>query len=214
MWEKLHRGLLDATELKIKDLQNQVNDLRLVLRALVQDLSPQLGGDLDVNGFQITSVGHEIYIKAPNGYGITLYNNQYSNSVVIGSDGSITLEATNGKYVLIDGGIDLFSHPLLGMLTEVTDVMGSRALDTIYQNTTGYPILVTMTLVCEPLEGVACLIGASSPPATTAAYILNGNNASAITVPASFIVPINYYYELEAVSTPSFGYWVETRIGG
>ena len=94
-------------------------------------------------------------------------------------------------------------------LDDVTVSQPTRALDTIYQNTTGK--LKMVAIVARTLGGgnVRVLNGSTSPPGTTVARSYNGN-AEPIYGTMTFRVPPSWYYELETVAgTPTITEWTE-----
>ena len=94
-------------------------------------------------------------------------------------------------------------------LDDVTWSEPARALDTIYQNTTGKILFVAATLSFGTSETIYGKIGSSSPPGTIVAYIGAGSGSTSRGA-VSFIVPINWYYKLEIVAgTPTLNEWHE-----
>jgi hypothetical protein len=97
---------------------------------------------------------------------------------------------------------------------KVNAVTGSRALNTIYQNTDDYPRFVIITLLM-PASGSSCTsyVGAASPP-TTATGTISNNNASSDGRFICWIVPSGYYYRLLVnAGSPVLGIWTETSMG-
>jgi hypothetical protein len=88
---------------------------------LVQDTTPQLGGNLDVNGQQIVSVSNGNIVLAPNGTGMTMLNNiEYHEKVhSLGTtSGTIAPNAVNGNVqtITLNGNltINAFTSPVSG----------------------------------------------------------------------------------------------------
>lgn len=94
-------------------------------------------------------------------------------------------------------------------LDDLSGSAPSRAKGTIYQNTSGKQMLVTISLSFGLDEEAVAEIGAASPPGTTVAHWQNtvGNN---IVSPASFIVPPSWYYRLrEVAASVTIDSWYE-----
>jgi hypothetical protein len=88
---------------------------------LIQDLSPQLGADLDVNGFAISSAANANVNITPNGTGQTVLKNiEYQEYVYsLGTtSGTIAPNATNGNIqtITLNGNltINAFTSPVSG----------------------------------------------------------------------------------------------------
>jgi hypothetical protein len=88
---------------------------------LVQDLTPQLGGNLDVNSQSIVSVSNGNIVIAPNGTGMTMINNiEYDEKVhALGTtSGTIAPNAANGNVqtITLNGNltINAFTSPVQG----------------------------------------------------------------------------------------------------
>lgn len=87
-------------------------------------------------------------------------------------------------------------------------VTGSRAMSTIYQNTTGKPILVTVTLISASAGTAEVRVQNNSTPATV--YAAVGFSASSISAPVTFWVPDQWYYRVISVSgTINLSVWIE-----
>ena len=136
---------------------------------------------------------------------------------------------TDKLYVcLVAGAWTAYKH----QLNEVTWSKPTRALDTIYQNTSGKIKYVSVSVLCwlqvagTEMSGesrVTAQMGASSPPTTEVARVERGPDLNitgtaimraSSTLNLSFIVPINYYYRLVTYTTihgqaPSIMDWCE-----
>lgn len=91
---KLGGTLVTATAAEL----NLLDGATVILTDVVQDTSPQLGGDLDLNGNQITSPDTTDYIDIPNG-SITLNTN--STSRVDITDSGVRLGGANARVTTI-----------------------------------------------------------------------------------------------------------------
>lgn len=137
----------------------------------------------------------QIHTKSPTDH---LYKIAYWN-------GSSFVEA----FTLDDAGISYQNH---------AESRPSRALETIYQNTTGHPILVygSVKVAYDDLGDNVCyvsiLTGSSSPPGTLVQRLGAVANINFVGVlvdyweishPFSFVVQPNHYYKLTATVTGS-----------
>jgi len=71
-------GFIDNTVTTLSSLsitESQISDLGAYITAVVEDTTPQLGGDLDVNGSDIVSVSNGDINITPNGTGKTVVTN-------------------------------------------------------------------------------------------------------------------------------------------
>lgn len=96
-----------------------------------------------------------------------------------------------------------------------SSVVASRAINTDYQNTTGRPIMVSVTLT-------TVTAGANNPrfwvhtatPATggvTIAYFSNGTTGNIDACVGPVLVPSNAYYRVQATAGTSIVFWAELR---
>jgi hypothetical protein len=77
-----------------------------------------------------------------------------------------------------------------------TQTSPSRALGTVYQNTTGKPMLVTATVQASSGFGFTAKCDGSNPPGTTVGIGSIGGSGLTAYIPASFWVLPGYYYEI------------------
>jgi len=85
----------------------------------------------------------------------------------------------------------------------------SRALDTVYQNTSGKMVMVAITFGLTTTCQVDVYIGAASPP-TTQVGGCSQTGATSVRSCVTFLVPTSYYYKAtSAAGTPTKIYWVE-----
>lgn len=84
----------------------------------------------------------------------------------------------------------------------------SRALDTVYQNTTGKPVMVVICIRLQANEQAVAYCGASSPPSGVVSMRSQGSGDTQGQL--IFIVPPSYYYRVVSqVGTPIKETWVE-----
>lgn len=132
----------------------------------------------------------------------------------------------NGTPTGIDTWIETTLSGMGAVQTSVTtvpitaaqsDVTGSRVVGTVYQNTTGYPILVTSSFTTNATsDAFYATIGPTSTPTLQVASVHAFASCSGCEngVP-SFIVPAGYYYKVTHVSgTPGVIQWIETQLQG
>ena len=100
---------------------------------VVQDTTPQLGGNLDVNGNQIVSVSNGNISIQPNGTGQTIIKNlEYNENIYsLGTtSGTITPDVSNGNVqtITLNGNLTFsaFSNPVAGQsLTLIINTNGT-----------------------------------------------------------------------------------------
>lgn len=97
-----------------------------------------------------------------------------------------------------------------GKLDDVSHAEPTRAKDTIYQNSTKIRF-VAISIRLDPDEQAKAYIGSSSPPTTAVVFLVGALSVGDyIYVEASFIVPPNWYYELEETNgTITIAEWHE-----
>jgi hypothetical protein len=113
-----------------------------------------------------------------------------------------------GAYIYYDGSKFLFnpgSSNLSGGVTVQTNP--SRAVSTTYQNTTGKPMMVTVTLSMAAGSSAPVVCDSSSSPSTVVAY--PAASTVAPWVPVTFWVLPNYYYRDNINGAVSVAYWAE-----
>lgn len=93
-------------------------------------------------------------------------------------------------------------------LDDVSHSEPTRALDTVYQNTTDKIKFVSVTIFVSD-EQANVLIGSSSSPSTVVAVLKDIDSLNSYRT-ASFIVPVDWYYEIEStIGTPIKIEWHE-----
>ncbi len=194
-------------------------DAKAYLQNLVEDITPQLGGILDVLGHSIKELTAALNLDGKTGVNLRVdgnavisaaasavdiyqpldMNTQKINSVV---DPTANQDAATKKYVDDNAG---------GTLTATsTDVEASRSKGTTYTNSTGYPILVQVSTINTYNETTYCLIHASADPPTTIVLSGYNENVEQIWIPFSFIVPNGWKYRVN--SDGEIGTWIETTL--
>jgi hypothetical protein len=97
--------------------------------------------------------------------------------------------------------------------TTQTDVTASRSLGTVFQNTTGYPIWVSVTASQVKGHLLQCLTDSANPPTTLVAENFSEPIYGVASV--SFIVlPNNFYRVMYDVGGGTLGLWLEWSGGG
>lgn len=105
------------------------------------------------------------------------------------------------------------------LFTNQTDVTNQRNLNAIYQNNTGRPIFVSVSVNCVGTAGTTAVIRAHvekvSPPTISVAETGLFNNPSAVDLIGhiSFIVPEGFFYSVDADasggSLVGLNHWIE-----
>ena len=141
-----------------------------------------------------------------------------SGSGIFGASEALsgTISAATGNFVnvIASGNVNATNVNVTGTCTGCGgsavphDVTGSRAVTTVYQNTSGGPMLVTGSFelantIFNDAE-IDAYVGNSSPPSTSAG-IIGTFSASGITqnigTQITILVPNNYYYSLNDTSS-------------
>jgi len=137
------------------------------------------------------------------------------------TSGGLLLQS--GEAYLADSsrGVDDYAR-VSQMRPVIDDVTASRALDTVYQNTQGRPILCIVTVRCignanNDTAFADAMVGETSPPAVSQGRCGNtGGPARSNYHSISFTVPDNEYYEIESsvggTGTISKTSWVEITL--
>jgi len=104
------------------------------------------------------------------------------------------------------GGQALNSMSSIGYSQTWQVVTGSRALSTVYYNTTGRPIMAFVRLTCGPGEIQGAYVQVNGVNLGAGSSAANGQSQ------VTFIVPPNQSYEVQENSgSPTLGTWAELR---
>jgi len=123
---------------------------------------------------------------------LTLYENMAGGGKQIDNiaDPTAAQDAATKKYV---DDVD-------DKLVTVTINAPDYAMDTIYQNTSGKLLMITLSFDLDPGDRAYITIGAASPPTTDILNVHNDtNNNDEVVMPATFIVPVNWYFRIDTV---------------
>lgn len=172
-------------------------DETFVAPGLIQIVDGTFGNiaDLTANGFSSMSTGTP--------YSGSLAPSSYQGGVAIGP--GITPGGGGGPALTVQ----TLANPWLGTPTS------SRALSTVYRNTTGKTVIVCVTV---QWGGTAAMtmrvkVDSVSTPTTIVLEAINPSTTLAMTIPVLFPVLPNYYYEIDftggGLSSSSFLIWTE-----
>lgn len=90
-----------------------------------------------------------------------------------------------------------------------TDVLSSRSMDTVYQNTSGAPLWVSVTAEgVGTSDGLQAFVGTANPPTVEVARSVGGSSDFQNVF---FVVPDDHYYEVndDSYSTVTLSLWAE-----
>ena len=184
------------------------------LKNIVEDTTPQLGGDLDVNGHVISGVNYlenVVEDTTPQLGG----NLDVNGKIIYDNAANINLYGKTGVILYADGNWKLVVGDevnILGLATTQNNVIGSRVLNTVYQNG-NFPIICCVTVDISPggYGYIKVEVGDSTPDVIVG-YVDGGWIADVITLPFTFLVPVGAYYTIES-SGLTLNNWIETKIG-
>ena len=118
----------------------------------------------------------------------------------------------------LGGTLDCNGQEIDGIRIALTTIGGAE--DTIYQNTSGKPLLVIVTAHLATLgDKYHILIDSFTAPTTVrSAVYMDSNSADAdeVFMPVTFLVPVNWYWEVDTPAgggSPHIEYWSEFTIG-
>jgi len=94
------------------------------------------------------------------------------------------------------------------------EVTEGRDIDTVYQNTSRYPLLVTVSVAFSSSGDAGYAhIGSTSSPSQVVAYFGGTSVGDFTTIPVTFLVPANYYYKISSVAgVITLGAWSESLV--
>jgi len=160
-------------------------------------LAPATAGDGFVLGVRNSGTGL-----------ITVTDGTYSRKVPAGCSIFITCDGTAYKEIA-KGGFEI------GENQAWQDVTASRALDTVYQNTTGRTIDVSVSIILTggTTDRAVAYCENVTPPSINVGWADTGpGNSASIGSSVSFSVPDKSYYRIvSAIASPSIYVWAELR---
>jgi hypothetical protein len=184
---------------------------------VVEDTTPQLGGNLDTNdnivNFYLNNIRHGSLYPAGSSPGL-LYLKTDSGK-------RLYLESGENLYLVSAGGYDVVIWPPLNsgvtmsrLRVTRTDVTSSRSLDTSYQPSINFPVLVIVSIELGDSEAIEAVIGATSSPTSFVDYLQNDTGGELYNS-LHFIVPAGWYYKLAtSLGSPYLFKIIEETIGG
>lgn len=95
-------------------------------------------------------------------------------------------------------------------ITTQRDVTASRAANTVYQNTTGVPMIITASVTGSPSSTTANFYSDSNPaPTTLVAKQLNAQGGTFEYHPVTFVVLAGNYYKFTGSAAMTVQLWIE-----
>ena len=170
--------------------------------------SNQINGNGTISpSFTTTQAGDFVLISAGTAYSqnatITYQNIDLSTA-------SMTLNKNQGVAVSSDGFGYYTQRGLAAPVTTQSVVTGSRAFGTVYQNTSGRPMFVSVTALATASGGnIQCYADASATPTTLVGGVSLSTSGTNYFAPPAFIVLPGNYYKVTNSGTASVGIWTE-----
>ncbi len=139
----------------------------------------------------------------------------YAGTVNVGSQATGVLNISNGGTGQSTAAAAANALGVPGVSQTWASFSGSRAINTDYQNTTGRPISVSVTLstVTAGANNPRFWVGTSTPATSgvTVAYFSNGTTGNIDATVGPVLVPNNAYYRVQAAIGTSIVFWAELR---
>lgn len=160
---------------------------------VVDDTTPQLGGDLDLHGHNID------------------FPTTANISDCLDED---TMASDSATKLCTQQSIKAYADTKMAKACSTANVTASRAIDgTVYHNTSGCPMCVVIDVDLDAGgRFISCSIGATSTPADDVGGI--STNIDLGVGSKVFWVPSGYYYKVINSGPPTLYHWQETTIGG
>jgi hypothetical protein len=139
----------------------------------------------------------------------------YAGTINVGTQSTGVLNIANGGtgQSTAANAANALGVPGAGQTWQST--VGSRLINTDYQNTTGRPICVSVTLstVTAGANNPRFWVSTSTPATAgvTVAYFSNGTTGNIDACVGPVIVPNNAYYRVQAAAGTSITFWAELR---
>jgi len=166
------------------------------LANVVEDTTPQLGGDLALNGHNID-------------FPTTANISDCLDEDNMASDSATKLATQQSIKAYVDDKLDDATQQD-GSTVAYVSPSGSRAVDsTVYQNTSGKIRMITISCVVNDAEWFAILTGATSSSATVVAYQSVGGTGGACRLSGTAVIPPSWYYKVNVAGTPALEAWIE-----
>jgi hypothetical protein len=128
-------------------------------------------------------------------YDGTRYN--FTNTVYVAGNCNITGQyQVNGTPIATGGG----------GITVQSVATGSRGFGTVYQNTTGKPMFIAITVTGSGGTGMSCFTDSTTNPSTSVAAASNINATGANVFCSFWVLPSNYY---KVTGSSALNYWIE-----
>jgi hypothetical protein len=93
-----------------------------------------------------------------------------------------------------------------GGITVQSNATGSRAFNTVYQNTTGKPMFIAITVTGSGGTGMSCFTDSTTNPTQGVAAASNINATGANVFCSFWVLPNNYY---KVTGSSSLNFWIE-----
>lgn len=137
----------------------------------------------------------------------------FSGTVNVATQATGSLAIANGGTGQTSASTAAAALGVPGYNQQWNSVIGSRAINTDYQNTTGKPICVSVavTTVSAGANNPTFWVSTGTPATTgtVVSYFTNGTTNTINVTVGPVIIPPNSYYQVQAAVGTSIAYWAE-----
>lgn len=204
----IYTGSVTATQITVATLSALTANVGTLTSGTINGVTIYAGASdviLDTSG--VTVIGEKIFIadSTPTTKCTIGYDSVTDKARIVGQDTTDILIEGNANTVIITGG---------GRMGKVSGV--SRAIDTVYRNTSDYLLHVQWSFVLSPGDQVTLLADDNASPSTVRARVSNdAGNADDIRNSISEIILNDEYYEFDiAAGTPTVSTYREVWLFG
>ncbi len=173
------------------------------------------GISISAGGAPTAPTVDDLYLEAADDVNILA-----TGGVAIGSGGNTPAPGVDNIIISAAGDAKIFVGANAADRTYIehmevswNDITASRVIDTEYQNTSGEPMVVCITVTLNNGDSTSFQIGATSGALTQVGQCLFTDAAESVRLMQTLVVPVNYYYKAVGGGTPVLVDWHEYGLG-